>query len=325
MRVGIYLDLAVGVSPDGAAAWSDRALFASRARIGAPPDMFNHLGQDWGLAPMKPANLLERQFEPFERELMAAMRSAGAVRLDHVMSLARLYWLPAGTDARDGGYVRYPIEHLLRVLGRCSQETQCIVIGEDLGTVPPGFRDIMRAHKVLSYRVFYFERGDEGRFNAAQHYPAEAMACIATHDLPPLRGWWEGRDIEARVGCGMYENSDAVQGAYNERAHARWLMLQALREAGAFGDDPAPESSEGALHEDLFIAAHRYMARTPCRLFALQLEDIAGAVDMVNLPGTDRQHANWRRKLPVLIEALPALETLRRTVEAVARERPRQV
>ncbi len=177
---------------------------------------------------------------------------------------------------------------------------------------------------MLSYRVFYFERGHEGRFNAAQHYPAEAMACIATHDLPPLRGWWEGRDIEARVACGMYENSDAVQGAYNERAHARWMMLQALREAGAFDGGPVPESSEGALHEDLFVAAHRYMARTPCRLFALQLEDIAGAVDMVNLPGTDRQHANWRRKLPTLIEELPALETLRRTLEAVARERPRQ-
>ncbi len=324
MRIGIYLDLAVGVSPDGAAAWSDRALFAARARIGAPPDMFNHLGQDWGLAPMKPANLIARQFEPFERELMAAMRSAGAIRLDHVMSLARLYWLPAGTDARNGGYVRYPIEDLLRVLGRCSQETKSIVIGEDLGTVPPGFRDIMRDHNVLSYRVFYFERGHEGRFNAAQHYPAEALACIATHDLPPLRGWWEGRDIEARVVCGMYENSDAVQNAYNERAHARWMMLQALREAGAFDGGHVPESSEGGLPEDLFVAAHRYMARTPCRLFALQLEDIAGAMDMVNLPGTDRQHANWRRKLPTLLEELPALETMRRTLEAVAYERPRR-
>jgi 4-alpha-glucanotransferase len=324
MRIGVYLDLAVGVSPDGAAAWADQALFAPRARIGAPPDMFNHLGQDWGLAPMKPANLVARRFEPFERELQAAMRSAGAVRLDHVMSLARLYWLPAGTDARSGGYVRYPIDDLLSVLDRCSQETKCVVIGEDLGTVPPGFRDIMRDHNVLSYRVFYFERGHEGRFNSAEHYPAQALACIATHDLPPLRGWWEGRDIAARVACNMYEHADAAQGAYNERAHARWRMLEVLRDSGAFDGGDVPGSSDGALNEDLFIAAHRYLARTPCRLFAVQLEDVAGAADMVNLPGTDRQHANWRRKLPVPLEELPNLETLRRTIEAVSRERPRQ-
>ena len=150
------------------------------------------------------------------------------------------------------------------------------------------------------------------------------MACIATHDLPPLRGWWEGRDIEARVACGMYENADAVQGAYNERAHARWRMLEVVARGRRLRwRHMCRSSSEGALAEDLFVAAHRYMARTPCRLFALQLEDLAGAVDMVNLPGTDRQHANWRRKLPVLIEELPALETLRRTIEAVARERPR--
>ncbi len=324
MRIGVYLDLAVGVSPDGAAAWSDRALFASQARIGAPPDMFNRLGQDWGLAPMKPANLIARGFEPFERELIAAMRFAGAIRLDHVMSLARLYWLPVGTDARNGGYVRYPIDQLLHVLGRCSQQTKCIVIGEDLGTVPPGFRDGMRDHNVLSYRVFYFERGHEGRFNEAQHYPTQALACIATHDLPPLRGWWESRDVGARVACGMYECADAPQGAYDERAHARWRMLETLRDGGAFDGEAAPESSEGSLSEETFVAAHRYMARTPCRLFALQLEDLAGAVDMVNLPGTDRQHANWRRKLPCLVEELATLHTLQRTVEAVARERPRQ-
>lgn len=324
MRIGVYLDLAVGVSPDGAAAWADRALFASRARIGAPPDMFNHLGQDWGLAPMKPTNLAGRRFEPFERELKAAMHSAGAVRLDHVMSLTRLYWLPAGVDARSGGYVRYPIDAMLAVLGRCSQETKCIVIGEDLGTVPPGFRDIMRGHNVLSYRVFYFERGHEGRFNPAEQYPAEALACIATHDLPPLRGWWEGRDVAARVACSMYEHADAAQCAYNERAHARWRLLEVLRDGGAFDGVPAPDSSEGAISDDLVVAAHRYIARTPCRLFAVQLEDLAGSVDMVNLPGTDRQHPNWRRKLPALIEKMPALDTLRRTVEAVSRERPRQ-
>ena len=182
----------------------------------------------------------------------------------------------------------------------------------------------MRDHNVLSYRVFYFERGHEGRFSAAHHYPTQALACIATHDLPPLRGWWESRDVGARVACGMYESAAAAQGAYDERAHARWRVLEALRDGGAFDGGSAEGGSEGRLSDDLFVAMHRFMARTPCRLLALQLEDLAGSVDMVNLPGTDRQHANWRRKLPCLIEELATLPTVQRTLEAVARERPRQ-
>lgn len=323
MRVGIYLDLAVGVSPNGAAAWSDRALFAARAHIGAPPDMFNHLGQDWGLAPMKPANLIARAYAPFAREVRSAMRHAGAVRLDHVMGLARLYWLPAGTDARDGGYVRYPLRALLDVLGRCSQKERCIVIGEDLGTVPPGFRDIMAAHNVLSYRVLYFERREEGRFIEPHRYPALALACVATHDLPPLRGWWEMGDVAARKVCGIFENAQAEQNARGERSWAKQRMAQALYETGALDRAFHFDIQSPCLPEEVFIAAHRFMARTSSKLIALQLEDLAGASEMVNLPGTDHQHSNWRRKLPVSIEALATVEALTRTVEAVAHERPR--
>jgi len=324
MRIGIYLDLAVAVSPDGAAAWSDPQLFAARARIGAPPDMFNHLGQDWGLAPMKPATLRARAYAPFEREVRSAMRAAGAVRLDHVMGLARLYWLPAGADAREGGYVRYPLQALLGVLGRCSREERCIVIGEDLGTVPPGFRDIMATHNVLSYRVLYFERGEAGRFIPPGNYPARALACVATHDLPPLRGWWQMDDVAARRACRIFENAEAEDNARAERAREKQQMAEALYESGVLDRGIDFAIDDPALPDDVFIAAHRYLARTPSGLIALQLEDLAGAVHMVNLPGTDRQHVNWRRKLPVSVEELPAVETLRRTVEAVAQERPRR-
>lgn len=321
MRIGIYLDLAVGVSPAGAAAWSDQALFATRARIGAPPDMFNQLGQDWGLAPMKPGNLIERHFLPFERELFAAMRPAGAVRLDHAMSLARIFWVPVGVDARRGGYVRYPLDQLLSVLGHASQEQQCIVIGEDLGTLPHGFREIMQKHHVLSYRVFYFERRCDAGFKHPNEYPREALACIATHDLPPLRGWWAGCDIDARSACGIYEAAETEQRAREERGHDRERLVAALKENGILEHTPAA-STEQALPEDVFVGTHRYLARAPSWLFALQLEDLAGAVEMVNLPGTDKEHPNWRRKLPVLLEELPKLAMLRKTVEAVAGERP---
>lgn len=321
MRIGVYLDLAVGVSPDGAAAWSDGALYATGARVGCPPDMFNHLGQDWGLAPMRPATLSQRRMMPFERELSASMSTAGAIRLDHVMSLARLYWLPWGSDARSGGYVRYPIDCLLDVLGHSSRQYECLVIGEDLGTVPPGFRERMRAHNVLSYRVLYFEREWDGMFKTPARYPAEALACVATHDLPPLRGWWRGADIDARSACRLYEQHDGADTARQDRARERERLIDSLRREQLVQHEVDPHAAQ--MPDDVFIAVHRYMARSPSWLFAVQLEDLAGAVDMVNLPGTDRQHPNWRRKLPVTIEELSGREQVRRTLEAIAAERPR--
>jgi 4-alpha-glucanotransferase len=322
-RVGVYLDLAVGVSPDGAAAWSDKELYATGARIGAPPDTFNHLGQDWGLAPMRPTTLVQRHLEPAALELASAMQPAGAVRLDHVMGLARLYWLPSGSDARSGGYVRYPLDTLLAVLGRSSAEHRCLVIGEDLGTVPPGFRETMQAHHILSYRVLYFERAWDGLFNPPSNYPNEAFACVATHDLPPLRGWWAGSDIDARLTCGIYEHEGVADQARAQRGDERRKLIDSLKREDLLEGCESLEQSS-SLPDEVFIAAHRYLARSPAWLFGVQLEDLAGSAHMVNLPGTDRQHANWRRKLPVNLEDLPYLGLLKRTTEAIAAERPKR-
>jgi 4-alpha-glucanotransferase len=322
MRIGIYLDLAVGVTPEGSAAWSDKDLYATGARVGAPPDMFNHLGQDWGLTPMRPTALSTRGLEPAKQEISAAMKTAGAVRLDHAMGLVRLYWLPSGSDARSGGYVRYPMDALLNVLGRSSEANRCLVIGEDLGTVPPGFREKMQAHHILSYRVLYFERTGDGLFIPPQSYPKEALACVATHDLPPLRGWWCGSDIEARAYCRVYECDVDADQARAQRAIDRQKLLESLA-AEQLLDGCLSDYQGQSIPDDVFTAVHRYLARSPAWLFGVQLEDIAGSVEMVNLPGTDRQYANWRRKIPLTLEELPQHHLMGRTVEAIAAERPR--
>ena len=230
MRIGLYLDLAVGVAPDGSATWSDRTLTVPGARIGAPPDYYNAAGQDWGLAPLSPAGLVARNLEPFRDSLDAVLRHAGALRIDHAMSLYRLFWIADGFTAADGVYVRYPFAEMLQVLAGVSQARQAIIIGEDLGVVPPGFRDVMRQLEIQSYRVFFFEkRGDF--FLAPDAYPREALACITTHDLHTLAGWWSvsrhrraPRDRHARRG-----GAEALRG---ERAHERRRLLGLLADNG---------------------------------------------------------------------------------------------
>ena len=319
MRIGVYLDLAVGVSPDGAAVWSEQNSFAAAARIGAPPDLFNHAGQDWGLAPLNPAVLKKKQLEPFAREVKTAMSEAGAIRLDHAMGLTRLYWVPAASDARGGGYVRYPLEALLNMLAAESNAGRCIVIGEDLGTVPEGFRDTMLSRGILSYRVLYFERDAAGAFVPPPLYPRLALACVATHDLPPLRGWWSGTDIDVRLACGRFETADDAEGARRQRRREKAALLNALRDNGICADaDP-----DTNLPDSIFTGAHRYLARSSSCLLAVQLEDLAGSYEMVNLPGTDRQHPNWRRKLPHLLEEVLSGAAAQHVIEAVQSERPR--
>ncbi|HYD15404.1 MAG TPA: 4-alpha-glucanotransferase, partial [Hyphomicrobium sp.] len=209
MRIGLYLDLAVGVAPDGAATWCDPDSYAAEARIGAPPDLFNNAGQNWGLAPIKPSSVADAAQAPFERDIAAAMRWAGAVRIDHAMGLQRLYWIPPGSNAKGGAYIRYPFGAMIDVLAARSLEAKAVVIGEDLGTVPPGFREAMQNAGMFGCRVFYFEHDDQGRFKPPRDYPAQALACLSTHDLAPVCGWWVGRDIAAREEVGKFLEGQA--------------------------------------------------------------------------------------------------------------------
>jgi 4-alpha-glucanotransferase len=327
MRIGLFLDLAVGVVPDGAATWADRDLVIPGAQIGSPPDPFNQRGQNWGLAPLSPAALRERNLEPFHAVIADVMRHAGAIRIDHAMGLMRLYWIPSNASAADGAYVRYPMPEMIRQLALTSVANRALVIGEDLGTVPPGLRQVMRDAEIQGYRVLYFERRKQQQFRAPASYPREACACISTHDLPTLSGWWLGRDIDVREQLGLLDG-EGVAHQRLERERDRHLLLAALAEARLLptgigrvvkGQEPLPRE----LPPEAATDVHLFLARSPSRLMAVQLEDLAGAVEQANLPGTLDQYPNWRRKLPVKLDEIAATTLFKEITGAVARERPR--
>jgi 4-alpha-glucanotransferase len=314
MRIGLYLDLAVGTAPDGAATWSDRALTVMGAEIGAPPDMFNPDGQKWGLAPLSPTAIVERDFRPVRRSYESILRHAGALRIDHAMSLYRLFWIPWGYPAREGAYVLYPMTELIGILADVSQQSRSIVIGEDLGVVPEGFRHEMERANILGYRLFYFERNQHGFVPPAQ-WPRDALACVGSHDTPTLAGWWTGSDIDIREKIGLAGRA-AAEAEREARTREKHEAIAALRGSGWRDAGEAFEQSVAA-------GIHRLVASSPSRLMAVQLEDLLGLAEQANIPGTVDEHPNWRRRLPVAIEDIEGHPILRAVLQAVSEERPR--
>jgi 4-alpha-glucanotransferase len=310
LAIGLYRDLAVGVNPNGAEAWADQELIAPGAAIGAPPDPLSRAGQNWGLAPINPLVLRRRGFAPIIAALRANMRHAGILRIDHVMGLRRLYWIPSGSPATGGAYIDYPFDALLRLVALESQRHRCAVIGEDLGTLPEGFRERTQAASLLSYRIFAFERRHDGRFIPPGEYPPLAAASAATHDLATLKGFWLGRDIEWRRRLRLYPDADAEATEAAERHRDRWFLLEALVAEGLLPAERRseflPGDGEPVYLPELGRAIHAYLARSGARLMLVQIEDIAGESEQANLPGTDDEHPNWRRRLPCHIEDLIA-------------------
>jgi len=298
LAVGLYRDIALGAAPDGAEAWIHQDSLVFAAEIGAPPDAFNPAGQGWGLPPFDPNALREAAYAPFVELLRANMRHAGAVRIDHVMGLARQFWIPAGGKPADGTYVRFPMEDLLGILALESRRHRCVVIGEDLGTVPDGFRDRLAQAGVLSYRLLYFERGGDGAFTPPARYPALSLAAVATHDLPPLPGYWSGHDIDTRARLGMLPSAEAERAAKRERVEERAALAAALRAHGGLSEAGHPST------DDVALAAHRFLARAPAHLLMVRPEDVLGVVEQTNLPGTVDEHPNWKRRLPLTVGAL---------------------
>ncbi|WAJ26736.1 4-alpha-glucanotransferase [Antarcticirhabdus aurantiaca] len=326
MAIGLYLDLAVGVAPDGAETWADPELTVRSARVGSPPDMFNSAGQDWGLAPLSPKALAERDYKPLREAFDALTSHAGAVRIDHAMGLARLWWIPEGEQSKGGGYVRYPLASMIDAVSDASRANRCIVIGEDLGTVPPGFRHTMEEANILSYRVLYFERHRGSEFLPPSAYPQLALACISTHDLPTLAGWWTGEDVTLRASTGRQDEA-ATDRDRHSRERDRIALLLALKEEGllppplegaASGEDNPPVDMSG----DLAEAIHRLAARTPSILFAVQLDDLVGSERQANLPGTTDEYPNWRIRSDVPLEDLAGNERFNRIAAALRSERP---
>jgi 4-alpha-glucanotransferase len=322
MAIGLYMDLAVGVDAWGGDAWSEPELLAPGAAIGAPPDLLNRLGQNWGLIPPNPVMLKDYAFAPFIAALRSNMRYAGALRIDHVMSLMRLYWIPPGLPPTAGAYIHYPFWELLRIVALESRRHRCLVIGEDLGTVPEGFRETMAAAGVLSYRVLYFERRSDGSFKGPAEYPEQSLVTISTHDLPPLGGWWTGRDIDWRVRLGLYPNEEMRAEDSAHRPVERQHLIEALIAAGIVTGEIAPELAPSEITASLLAAVHRYLARSRGRLMLVQIEDAIGQEEQMNLPGTSTEHPNWRRKLPIPLEQLFQDERLLTVLAALREERP---
>jgi 4-alpha-glucanotransferase len=283
MKVGLYLDVAVGVQSDGFDAWNEQVAISRHLAVGAPPDPLNTAGQNWGLAGFNAAGLEVRNFAPFRDMLKAAMRHAGAIRLDHVLGLKRLYLVPHGFAADNGAYVQMPFEALLAVTAQQSMKHRCVVIGEDLGTVPEGFREQLMDWGIWSYLVMMFERDDQGWFRGIEHYMPNALVTFNTHDLATFAGWSSLSDLALKRSLGIDPGeTDESRGDAIARLH------DALRYHGIH--------SEG-----LYAVAH-YLARTRSRLLALSLEDLLQVADQPNIPGTVDEHPNWRQRLPVAIE-----------------------
>lgn len=296
MRVGLYGDLAAGVDAAAGEAWAAQDVIVGGWSIGAPPDAWNQCGQDWGLSPLSPAALRRLAYRPFVELIRANMRDVGALRIDHVLGLWRSFWIRHGHRPSEGAYVRYPFADLIAILALESHRARCIVIGEDLGTVPEGLREALQSAGILSYRLIYFERRSDGRRCRSGDYPHQALVAVGTHDLPPLVAFWRGTDIELRRVLGQFHSDHDAEEERRRRAAEREEFTALWRSEGLAAD----RASDDAPVE----AAYRFLARTPGRIVMVQLEDALGLAEQVNVPGTVDEHPNWRRRLPLPVETL---------------------
>ncbi|RZJ49347.1 MAG: 4-alpha-glucanotransferase, partial [Acidovorax sp.] len=301
MPIGLYCDLAVGAADGGTDTWVGQTLHARGMNVGAPPDPLSTQGQDWGLPPVNPIALAAAQYLPFRHMLAAVMAPAGALRMDHVMALMRLFW----TSPDGGTYVNYPLQPLLAVVAIESHRHRCMVIGEDLGNVAPAMREAMAERALLSYRPLIFERLEGGAFRPPAQWQSTALAVVSTHDLPTLAGFWSASDVAVQESLGWL-NGDAHVRALLARAQDRTQLLAALHAEGLLPEGVTVDAQTAPdMTPALAAAVHRYLARTPCMLVAVQLEDLLGQREQPNVPGTtDDIHPNWRRRMGCTLEQL---------------------
>lgn len=291
MKVGLITDMAVGMDPSGSHAWSVSGEVLQGLSIGAPPDIYNPAGQNWGLTGFSPRGLRSGGYAGFIGTLRAAMRHAGGIRLDHAMGLQRLWVVPDGASASDGAYLHYPFAELLGLLTLESQRNQAIVVAEDLGTVPTGFRERISRAGLLGMRVLWFERGSKGAFLPPKRWDGQAAALSTTHDLPTLAGWWTSHDIAWREKLGA--SPATLKAERKTRGQERKQLWETLQKSGcAAGGAPRP-SNPGKFADAAFAS----LAKTPCPIVLIPVEDFIGETEQPNIPGTIDEHPNWRRRL----------------------------
>lgn len=325
LAIGLYRDLAVGVDLSSADVWADPQGFVLGLSIGAPPDPLNSAGQNWGLPPFDPRVLARRGYAPFARLLRANMRHAGALRIDHVMGLRRLFVLPR--DVGGGAYLNYDFEAMLGIVALESHRQRVLVVGEDLGTVPEGFRERTSEARIFSCRVLFFEREGDGGFRLPDAYPPDAVAGTGTHDLPTLAGYWSERDVAVRERLG-WESGEALDRDRADHAATRARLVSALTAHAGLDPDRAEAllqagtALSGEQLTELLVAAYRYLARVRSRLVLLQAEDAIGSYDQVNVPGTVDEEPNWRRRLGVPLEELETHPIFSAIASMMRSERP---
>jgi 4-alpha-glucanotransferase len=293
LGVGLYGDYAVGVNASGSETWSDQTLYCMGAAIGAPPDPLGVAGQEWGIPPQDPRALRRAAYAPFTALIRASMRACGALRLDHVMALFRHWWVPRGFKSVDGGYVHYPLDELLGVVALESRRQECLVVGEDLGVVPNEIRRALPEFGVYHYKVVLFEQ-KAGEFVAPADYVRPALAAVTTHDLPTLRGWWTSHDIDLWEKLGFYADASVGERNRAERQEERLRLLRALRREGLWRGD---ESVAPPYSAQLGKAVHLYLGKSQAALVTVQLEDMIGMLEPVNIPGTSAEYSNWTRRM----------------------------
>ena len=267
------------------------------------PDPLGPTGQNWGLPPMYPYQLYKQGYQPMIDLLRANMQHAGALRIDHVMALLRLWWVPKTAENAGGGaYVYYPIMDLLGILALESQRNQAVIIGEDLGTVPEGIRDLLAQYNVYSYRVFFFETAADGGYISPKYYPVQAMATLTTHDLPTLIGFWHCEDLRLGKELGLYKDEAQLQGLYAQRHANKQRILDSLHGHQSLPGEYSRSAENLGMDQTLNYAMQLHLAATSSQLLCLQLEDALQMTQPVNIPGTSNEYPNWRRKLSEPIE-----------------------
>lgn len=323
LAIGLYRDLPVGVSKDSAEVWSDKYLYMQESGAGAPPDSCFPTGQKWGLGAFNPFELKERCYKPFIRILRANMRYAGALRIDHVMGLSRLYLIP--DKGEEGTYLAYNVQDMFNLLALESYLNKCIVVGECIGNVADGFKDMLAERNIYSLGVLWNERESSGfAFKTPSEYEHLYFASVGTHDMPPLKAWWFGTEIGLMKDLKMF-TSDEATAAYKCREHERWLLLNALDNEGVWPEDKRRQGDylfgEG-FPEGIEEAVHGYMAKSNSVVFMLQPEDVFQSMRIQNLPGTDiDKYPNWRTKLPVDVEDMQNSEAYHRNINVVKKWR----
>lgn len=322
MSVGLYLDLALGVDPAGPDAWMYQDLLALDASVGCPPDPFSLLGQEWGLPPLHPVAHRKSGYLLAERTLNANMKNVGAMRLDHAASLARLFWVPRGKKPADGAYVEYAIDEQLALLRALSARHRCLVIGEDLGTVPATVKEGLEKSGFYSYKLLMFEKEWGGLFKAPFNFAKDALISFATHDLPTMDGWWTGRDLLVKTELKRYPDDEMKELEASTREEDIKRLIGALvwqkllPEGYLFPEQPTEDDLT-----ELAKGVHTYMARAESMVLMINLDDLVGSKEMQNLPGTVMEHPNWRRKIPHEIQTWAANRRLTEILAGVRAER----